>query len=78
VTYTYDSTAGGNHGVGRKTGESFIDGTLTGAYSYSYDLCGRATAMTTTVNGTNYPISKTFDDANKWLSRGRFVTREVG
>src|SRR2546423_7402585 len=32
-TYSYDSTAGGNAGVGRLTGETFTNGSLSGGYS---------------------------------------------
>ena len=47
VTYTYDSTAGGNKGIGRRTG--MIDG--SGSTSWVYDPRGRVTQETRTVTG---------------------------
>jgi RHS repeat-associated protein len=72
VAYTYDSTAGGNDGVGRLTGETFTGGTgstLSGAYGYVYNQRGQSASMTTTVNGTPYAASKTYDDAGNTLTQ---------
>src|SRR5262249_8509116 len=45
VSYSYDSTAGGNKGVGRLTGESFTGGSsshpLSGSYGFTYDGRGQ-------------------------------------
>ncbi len=69
VTYTYDSTASGNQGVGELTGESFTgSGGLSGSYSYTYDNRGRQTAQTTTVNGTSYPLTMSYDDSDQMTS----------
>jgi len=79
VSYTYDSIAGGNYGAGRLTGETFNGPSgsgLSGSYSYTYDARGRAVSTTTTVNGTSYPISKTYDDAGNTLTQ-TYPTGEV-
>lgn len=77
VSYTYDSTANGNVGIGRKTGETFTgSGGLSGSYSYTYDQRGQETAITTTVNGNNYTLQKGYDDAGHILSE-TYPTGEV-
>src|SRR5699024_9256956 len=71
VTYGYDSTSGGNDGIGRLTSESFfspMDSSLTGSYSYTYDARGQVTSGATTLLGTSYPLSTTYDDAGEPLS----------
>jgi YD repeat-containing protein len=72
VSYSYDSTANGNDGIGRVTSESFTgtDG-LSGSYAYTYDGRGQQTGETVTVNGANYPIQTTYDDAGVITSTGR-------
>ena len=50
VTYSYDSTAGGNSGVGQLTGETFNGGPGSGnlgagSYSYTYDALGSKLAV---------------------------------
>jgi RHS repeat-associated protein len=47
VTYTYDSVAGGNHGIGRRTG--MTDG--SGAASWRFDIRGRLVREVRTVTG---------------------------
>src|SRR5581483_2241484 len=72
ASYTYDSTAGGNFGVGRLTGESFTGGgsghPLSGSYAYTYDTRGQQTQVTTTVGGNSYPLSYGYDDAGHQTS----------
>ncbi len=70
VTYSYDSTTGGNSGVGRLTGETFNQGSTfgVGSYTYTYDARGQQTAWTTTLDGTSYPFSATYDDAGQTTS----------
>ncbi len=77
VTYSYDSTANGNMGVGRKTGETFSgSGGLSGSYTFVYDQRGQQTSMTTTINGTNYPVQASYDDAGDLISQ-TYPTGEV-
>jgi RHS repeat-associated protein len=69
VTYSYDSTAGGNNGMGHLTGETFNGGPGSsnlgaGSYSYTYDALGRKSAMTITLGGVNYTFSYGYNDAN--------------
>jgi RHS repeat-associated protein len=65
-TYTYDSTAGGNVGIGRLTSETFSGGGLSGSDSYAYDSRGRQTSSTLVVGSTSYPISSmTYNDAGQ-------------
>jgi RHS repeat-associated protein len=70
--FTYDSTASGNQGVGRLTGETFTGGpnnTLSGSYSYVYDIRGQETSGTLTIGGTAYTVGTGFDDAGNILSQ---------
>ena len=72
VTYSYDSTTGGNDGVGRRTGETFTGGpgnAWSGSYATVYDGRGQVTSTTETVNGTPYTTSLTYDDAGHVLSQ---------
>jgi RHS repeat-associated protein len=62
-TYTYDSTAGGNVGVGHLTSEAFAAGSLSGGEAYTYDSRGQQTNTTLTVAGAAYPLGSTYDDA---------------
>lgn len=73
VTYTYDSTAGGNLGKGRLTQETFTGGTssdpLSGSYSYIYDGRGRVTTFTqTTTENASYSLNMGYNDANQTTS----------
>jgi RHS repeat-associated protein len=81
-TYTYDSTSGGNVGVGRLTSETFAGGGLSGSQSYVYDARGRQTSTTLTVGSNPYPSSSTYDDANRVLTQtypdGETVTNSYG
>ncbi len=81
VTYGYDSTANGNQGVGRLTGESFSGAplnALSGSESYTYDARGRLVGSTLTVGGSSYPLQTSYDDAGDVLSQqypdGELVT----
>ncbi|HEY4027422.1 MAG TPA: RHS repeat-associated core domain-containing protein [Candidatus Dormibacteraeota bacterium] len=70
-TFSYDSTAGGNAGVGRLTGETFSGApanTLSGGYGFVYDARGRQTGVTLTVGGTSYPMTATYNDAGDVLA----------
>jgi RHS repeat-associated protein len=70
VTYTYDSTANGNMGVGRVTGEQFSGpANLSGSYSYTYDARGRQIAETVTVNGASYTVQASYNDAGLLTSQ---------
>ena len=69
VTYSYDSTANGNVGVGELTGESFTgSGNLSGSYAYTYDARGQQIGQTITVNGTNYQMQGTYNDDGQPLT----------
>jgi RHS repeat-associated protein len=65
ATYSYDSTANGNFGVGRLTGETFNQGASLGVGSYAttYDARGQATSLTTVLDGTSYPFAFAYNDA---------------
>lgn len=72
VTYSYDSTANGNYGVGQLTDETFVGGpnrTLTGSYSYVYDQRSQEISETETVGTTNYTVGTTYDDAGNVLTQ---------
>ncbi|HLY63915.1 MAG TPA: hypothetical protein VKU60_00155, partial [Chloroflexota bacterium] len=75
VTYAYDSTAGGNDGVGELTGETFSNTngggslTLTGSYGYVYDARGRVTSSTLTVDGAPYTTSASYTDGDQVASQ---------
>ncbi len=68
VSYSYDSTAGGNKGIGRLTGGSFSGGTtahpLSGSYGFTYDARGQLTQQTlTTESSTQYTLGYGYNDA---------------
>jgi RHS repeat-associated protein len=68
-TYSYDSTANGNAGIGRLTSETFATGALGGSYAYTYDGRGQQTASTLTVGSASYPLGSTYDDAGNALTQ---------
>ncbi|TMC01607.1 MAG: hypothetical protein E6J41_32665 [Chloroflexi bacterium] len=68
-TYTYDSTAAGNVGIGRLTSETFSSGSLSGSYAYTYDGRGQQTQSTLTVGGASYPLGSSYDDAGNVLAQ---------
>jgi RHS repeat-associated protein len=81
ATFSYDSTASGNQGIGRLTGETFSGGpnyALSGSYAHTYDARGRETSRTLTAAGQPYQLQSTFDDAGNILSQtyptGELVT----
>ncbi len=68
VTYSYDSTTGGNDGVGRLTGESFNGGAGGaalghGQYSYAYDARGQQTSWGVTLGGATSTIGYSYTDS---------------
>lgn len=65
VTYTYDSTTGGNEGIGRRTG--MTDG--SGSTTWFYNVLGQVTNEIHNVEGTNYSISGTFDAFSRPLTQ---------
>jgi RHS repeat-associated protein len=67
-TYAYDGTAGGNPGIGRLTGETFTNGSLSGSYGFTYDARGRQVGQTMTVGGATYPETTAYDDAGSVLA----------
>jgi RHS repeat-associated protein len=68
VTFSYDSTTGGNYGVGRLTGETFSGALGSGSYSNTYDLRGQTTNSTLTVGGISYPVGTSYNDAGQALT----------
>jgi YD repeat-containing protein len=65
VTYTYDSTAGGNEGLGRRTGMSDSNSSTT----WKYNVLGQVTNETHTIESTNYTVSGTFDAFGRPLTQ---------
>jgi RHS repeat-associated protein len=74
VTYTYDSTAGGNDGVGHLT--SVAD--QSGSTSFVYDPLGHVASDTRVVGTNSYATAYTYDAAGHILTAtypsGRIVT----
>jgi len=64
VTYSYDSTAGGNYGKSRRTGMS--DG--SGSMAYKYDSRGRIIQETRTVDSVPYTTTIAYDGASRVTS----------
>jgi RHS repeat-associated protein len=69
TTYSYDSTASGNQGVGRRTGATFNGSLGPGSYAYTYDGRGQLTNTSLTVGGITYPLSATYNDAGQVLTQ---------
>ena len=70
ATWAYDSTTGGNQGIGRLTSESFNGGTGGsalghGQYTYTYDGRGEPTGQTITLGGSAYSFSTAYNDAGE-------------
>ncbi len=77
VSYTYDSTANGNDGVGQLTSENFSgSGGLSGSYAYSYDGRGQQVSETVIVNGTSYTLQTAYNDHGQ-VSSQTYPTGEV-
>src|SRR5262249_12781093 len=71
-TYSYDSTAGGNVGIGRLTAETFSgapNNSLSGSYSYTYDQRGRQIGSNLTVGASSYGLQSTYDDVGNVLTQ---------
>lgn len=57
ITYTYDSTAGGNKGVGSLTGVT----EESGSSAFVYDAQGRLTGDTKVIQGKSYAVGYAYD-----------------
>jgi len=62
VSYSYDSTANGNKGIGRRTGMS----DPSGSTSWVYDERGRVLTETKTINGTAAARSRPGGATTPW------------
>ncbi len=65
VTYTYDSTANGNQGIGRRTG--MTDG--SGSSAWIYNALGQSPTRTNTVDGTTYTTTNYLDAFGRSMSQ---------
>jgi RHS repeat-associated protein len=74
ITYTYDSTSGGNKGVGRLTGVT----EESGSTAFTYDAKGWVTQDAKTIQGRSYTVGYAYDKNGKvtqiTLPSGRTVT----
>jgi RHS repeat-associated protein len=74
VTYTYDATSGGNHGVGRLTGVA----DQSGSTAYTYNALGQVTLDHRVIGANTYDVAYTYDAGGNVLSAtypsGRLVT----
>ncbi len=74
VTYSYDSTASGNKGVGKLTGVA----DQSGSTALVYDALGRVSSDTRVISGTSYAVAYAYDAAGNILTEtypsGRIVT----
>ncbi|MEO4001727.1 RHS repeat-associated core domain-containing protein [Mesorhizobium sp. CAU 1732] len=74
IEYTYDSTAGGNSGIGRLTGVTDAVGTI----SYIYDALGHVIKQEKVVGVQNYAFEFEWNDASDLVElvypSGRIVT----
>ena len=64
ITYSYDSTTGGNYGKGRKTGVTDGSGTM----AWKYDARGRLIQETRTVDSVDYITSYTYDSTDRMVT----------
>lgn len=65
ANYTYDT---GTNGIGRLSGELFASGpsqSVTGSYSYSYDVRGRLTQNKITIAGASQTFGFGYNDADQ-------------
>ncbi len=72
ATYSYDSTADGNFGVGKLTSETFNSAPssmLSGSYAYLFDDRGRQLGSTLTVGSASYTPRTSYDDAGNALTQ---------
>lgn len=58
LTFSYDATAGGNHGVGRLTGVT----DASGSTSRAYDAQGRLVQNNRVIQGESYALAYGYDD----------------
>jgi RHS repeat-associated protein len=65
ITYSYDSTANGNEGIGRRTGMS--DG--SGSSSWQYNALGQVTSGTKMVDGVDYTTGASMDAFGRPLTQ---------
>ena len=76
ITYTYDSTDGGNYGKGLRTGMTDAAGTT----SYKYDARGREIEEKRTLDSVDYITSFSYDGADRTVTitypTGEVVTQE--
>jgi len=74
ITYTYDSTTGGNKGLGRLT--SLTD--QSGSTSWTYDALGRVTSETRVIGTRSYATTYSYNAAGNLMGMvypsGRIVT----
>jgi len=70
AAFTYDSTAGGNNGVGRLTGSAsgYVSGSPTITDTAFYNALGQVTSSARTIDGTSYATNTTFDSNGRILS----------
>jgi len=61
VSYTYDSTTGGNMGLGQRTGMTDASGNTT----YKYDARGRLIQESHTIDSGNYTLQYGYDSADR-------------
>jgi RHS repeat-associated protein len=63
ATFSFDSTAGGNAGIGRLTGTTFSGPAgLAGSYATVYDPRGRSTQLTELVGANPYVTQQSYTD----------------
>jgi RHS repeat-associated protein len=72
-TYSYDSTAGGNKGIGRLTGVA----DPSGAQSWFYDARGNVTSNAKTVLGKTAVMEATYDPVDRLQTLTYFGTEQV-
>ena len=74
ITYTYDSTTGGNKGIGRLTGTA----DQSGSTSWTYDALGRVTSETRIIGTRSYATTYSYNAAGNLMGMtypsGRIVT----
>jgi len=64
AAYTYDSTTSGNKGIGRLTSST----SPAASDTITYDLLGRVTTTTRTIDSVNYTTSMTYDSLGRVLT----------
>jgi YD repeat-containing protein len=64
ATYTYDSTASGNKGIGRRTGMSNSSNGVTVTASWKYDEHGRTLEETRVIGSDTFKTAWTYNSAD--------------